>query len=84
MWNYGVPTLKEWENESIKESIKIKHRVSESFGISGTNSGVTQVSRYASDLTRSIGLCQGLEISYGEWLALHQIPAGILHAWNHY
>ena len=21
---------------------------------------------------------------YGEWLALHRIPAGILHAWNHY
>ena len=27
---------------------------------------------------------KGLEIWYREWLALHWIPGGILHAWNHY
>ena len=26
----------------------------------------------------------GLKIWYGEWLAFHRIPAGILHPWNHY
>ena len=27
---------------------------------------------------------KGLEIWYGEWLALHRIPAGMLYGWNHY
>ena len=58
MWNCGVPTLKIAEKESIKRKGNIKvhvYQVSESFGISGANSGVTQVSKLASDLTRSIG-----------------------------
>ena len=46
---------KNGEMKVLKDSIKTKQQVSESFSIYGVNSGVTQVSRHASDLTRSIG-----------------------------
>ena len=51
MWNCGVPTLKIWEKASINRKGNINvYQVSESYG---ANSGVTQVSKLASDLTRS-------------------------------
>ena len=50
-----------------------------SFSKAGMVSFYVQISVLVSCL-----LHKGLKIWYGEWLALHRIPAGILHAWNHY